>query len=50
MKRYYAVIDTNVLVSSMLKADSIPGKIIDLVLLGKIIPLLNEEIIEGDSD
>ena len=32
MKRYYAVIDTNVLVSSMLKADSIPGKIIDLTL------------------
>ena len=50
MKRYYAVIDTNVLVSSMLKEDSIPGKIIDLVLLGKIVPLLNEEIIAEYED
>ena len=25
MKRYYAVIDTNVLVSSMLKSESLPG-------------------------
>lgn len=25
MKRYYAVVDTNVIVSSMLKSESIPG-------------------------
>ena len=50
MKRYYAVIDTNVLVSSMLKIDSIPGKVVDLVLLGKIVPLLNEEIISEYED
>ena len=50
MKRYYAVIDTNVLVSSMLKTDSIPGRILDLVLLGKIVPLLNEEIIAEYED
>lgn len=42
---YYAVIDTNVVVSSMLKQTSIPGKIIDYVVSGKIVPLLNEEII-----
>lgn len=30
--KYYAVIDTNVVVSSMLKHNSIPGEIIDLVL------------------
>ena len=32
MKRYYAVIDTNVLVSSMLKSESLPGQIVDLIL------------------
>ena len=29
--KYYAVIDTNVVVSSMLRHDSIPGAILDLV-------------------
>ena len=28
MKRYYAVVDTNVLVSSMLKSESLPGQIV----------------------
>lgn len=52
MKRkvYYAVIDTNVLVSSQLKRDSVPGWIIDQVLIGKIIPLLNQEIINEYYD
>lgn len=44
--KYYAVIDTNVIVSSMLKHNSIPGKIIDLIFEKSIIPLLNEEIID----
>lgn len=43
---YYAVIDTNVIVSSMLKADSIPGLIIQLIYENTITPLLNEEILE----
>ena len=43
--KYYAVIDTNVLVSSLLKRDSNPGLVYDYVLIGTIIPLLNEEII-----
>ena len=43
--KYYAVIDTNVLVSAMLKGTSIPGVIVDKALNGQIIPLLNEEIL-----
>ena len=42
---YYAVIDTNVLVSSMLKQNSIPGTIIQLIRNNLIVPLANEEII-----
>ena len=41
---YYAVIDTNVLVSAMLKFHSVPGSIIELALSGTIIPILNEAI------
>lgn len=33
--KYYAVIDTNVVVSAMLKRDSIPGKIIDSSFINK---------------
>ena len=43
--RYYAVIDTNVLVSAMLKWESVPGSVLLEVLTGKITPLLNEEIV-----
>ena len=43
--KFYAVIDTNVIVSSMLKRNSNPGMVFDLVQSGIIIPLLNEEII-----
>lgn len=42
--KYYAVIDTNVIVSSMFKKESVPGKIVDYAIKGTIIPLLNEEI------
>lgn len=42
---FYAVIDTNVLVSAFLKSTSIPRIIIDYVFAGDIIPLYNEEII-----
>ncbi|MCM1307976.1 MAG: putative toxin-antitoxin system toxin component, PIN family [Butyrivibrio sp.] len=44
--KYYAVIDTNVLVSAMLKWTSIPGNIIELTLSGTIVPLLNERIVK----
>ena len=42
--KYYAVIDTNVLVSAMLKHLSVPGSIIDLAFDGPIIPVLNDAI------
>ena len=44
--KYYVVIDTNVLVSAMLKWNSIPGNILELTFDGPIIPLLNKEIVE----
>lgn len=44
--RYYAVIDTNVLVSAMMKMNSIPWQMVAESLTGKVIPLLNEEILE----
>lgn len=43
---YYAVIDTNVIVSSMLNGTSIPGIIASKTLDGPIIPLLNNEILK----
>ncbi len=43
--RYYAVIDTNVLVSAMLKWDSVPGTVLELTYGGTIIPLLNAHIV-----
>lgn len=48
--KYYAVIDTNVLVSAMLKWDSVPGNIMELVFSGTIIPLLNEQIVKEYKD
>ena len=44
--KYYAVIDTNVLVSAMLKWDSVPGNVLELVYSGTIIPLLNQQIVK----
>ena len=40
---FHVVIDTNVIISAMLKPTSIPGKIIDYVADGKIIPLFDSE-------
>ncbi len=42
--KYYVVIDTNVLVSAMLKWNSVPGNVLELTFNGPIIPLLNEAI------
>lgn len=42
---YYAVIDTNVLVSALLRWDSDSGMITEESLTGRIIPLLNEEVV-----
>lgn len=43
--KYYAVIDTNVLVSAMLKWESVPGSVLALAFDGPITPLLSKEII-----
>lgn len=48
--KYYAVIDTNVLVSAMLKWNSVPGNVMELVFSGTIIPLLNEHIVKEYED
>ncbi len=42
--KYYAVIDTNVLVSAALKYKSIPGSIVRLAFDGLITPVLNSDI------
>ena len=48
--RHYAVIDTNVLVSALLRSASVPGVIVQEALLGRIVPLLNEGIVEEYRD
>lgn len=45
MKSVYAVIDTNVVVSSFLKIGSIPNEVVSLALDGAIVPILNKEIL-----
>ncbi|MCD7717256.1 MAG: putative toxin-antitoxin system toxin component, PIN family [Lachnospiraceae bacterium] len=45
MKKYYAVIDTNVLVSAMLKWNSVPGSVMELAFDGPIVPVLNSDIL-----
>lgn len=44
--KYYAVIDTNVLVSAMIKWNSVPGNVVELAFSGTIVPLLNEQIVK----
>ena len=43
--KYYAILDTNVLVSAMLKTSSIPGIVASEAMYGDIIPVLNNEIL-----
>jgi len=49
MKRY-AVIDTNVLVSAMLKWTSVPGNILEFTFSGTIVPVLNDKIVAEYRD
>lgn len=44
--KYYAVIDTNVLVSAMLRWDSVPGCVLEHAFVGDIIPLLSEQVLK----
>lgn len=48
--RFYAVIDTNVLVSALLRSNSTPGSVITESLTGRITPLLNETILAEYRD
>ncbi len=48
--KYYAVIDTNVLVSAMLKWNSVPGNVMELVYIGTIVPLLDPLIVKEYRD
>ena len=48
--KYYAVLDTNVLVSALLKRNSIPAAILKHAANGAIIPLYNEEIFDEYGD
>ena len=43
--KYYAVIDTNVLVSALLSAKSVPSQIVRQAMGGVITPLYNSEIL-----
>ena len=43
--KYYAVLDTNVVVSAMLKWQSVPGEILLSTFNGVIVPVLNDEIL-----
>ena len=45
MKKIYAVLDTNVIVSALLKWDSIPNAILQQCFIGTICPIFNDEII-----
>ena len=47
---YYAVIDTNVLISAMLKWNSVPGNVLEFTFSGTIIPVLNEHIVREYRD
>lgn len=48
--KYYAILDTNVIVSAMLKNASTPGQVAAEALQGDIIPVLNDEIIAEYED
>lgn len=48
--KYFAVLDTNVLVSALLVQNSVPGKILDEAINGRIIPLFNNEVIVEYED
>ena len=48
--RCYAVLDTNVIVSALLKNGSVPWQVAEEALHGDIIPVVNEEILAEYED
>ena len=47
---YYAVLDTNVLVSALIYRESMPGMVVSHALVADIIPLLSKHILEEYND
>ena len=47
---YYAVIDTNAIVSAILKWSSVPGNVLELTFSGTIVTVFNEQIIKEYRD
>lgn len=45
MSSTYAIFDTNVLVSSLLKGDSAPSTVLSYILYDKVIPILHKRIL-----
>ena len=43
--KYYAVIDTKVIVSALLKWNSVPGVVLQAVFNGFVVPVFNDEIL-----
>jgi putative PIN family toxin of toxin-antitoxin system len=43
--KHFAVIDTNVIVSALLKWNSVPGVVLQAVFNGFVVPVYNEEIL-----
>lgn len=50
--RYYAVYDTNVLISSLLtkKTDTATALVVDAIAVGDIVPLYNQDILDEYND
>ena len=43
---YYIIIDTNVIISAMLKKNTPPSEILKEVFSGNVIPVVNDEILQ----
>ena len=48
--KYYVVLDTNVVVSALFNFASVPGMILQEALVGRIIPLLHQDILDEYRD
>ena len=48
--RFFAVLDTNVLVSALLKPDSVPGLLLTEALTGDVVPVVSGDILSEYAD
>ena len=48
--KYYAILDTNVIVSALLKTGSVPGQVAAEALCGDILPVVNDGILAKYED